>query len=117
MSELAQTFQELGAISRELTAAVADLRRLDEIRVHAEGDFKAAFARAFRNASGSAEARKQDAWLACERLWRTWSLAESATKMQQAHIRALHARVDVGRSVFSAQKAEMTFVNSTGGAQ
>jgi len=116
MSELEQTFQELKAISRELAAAVVELRRLDEIRVGTEGDFKAAFARAFRDTPGSAEMRKQTAWLECEKQWRTWSLAESVTKVQQAHIRALHTRVEVGRSIFSAQKAEMNFVNSGGGS-
>lgn len=116
MSELAQTYVSLSELSRELSPAVNELRRLDEIRVHAEGDFKSAFARAFREATGSVEDRKQQAWLEADGLWRTWSLAESAVKMQQAHIKALHARVDVGRSVFSAQRAEMAFVASTGNA-
>lgn len=116
MSELAQTFVSLAEISRELAPAVNELRKLDEIRVHAEADFKSKFARVFREASGSVEDRKQQAWLEADGLWRTWSLAESAVKMQQAHIKALHTRVDVGRSIFSAQRAEMAFVNSTGSA-
>lgn len=116
MSELAQTFVSLAEISRELAPAVNELRRLDEMRVHSEGDFKSAFARAFKDASGSVEDRKQQAWLEADGLWRTWSLAESAVKMQQAHIKALHTRVDVGRSIFSAQRAEMAFVSSTGSA-
>jgi hypothetical protein len=116
MSELAQTFVALSELSSELSPAVRELRRLDEIRVHSEADFKSRFAKAFREASGSVEDRKQQAWLEADALWRTWSLAESAVKMQQAHIKALHTRVDVGRSIFSAQRAEMAFVSSTGGA-
>jgi hypothetical protein len=116
MSDLPQTFVALGEIARELTASVNKMRELDEIRVHSEGDYKSAFAKAFREATGSVEDRKQQAWLETDGLWRTWSLAESAVKMQQAHIKALHTRVDVGRSWMSAQKAEMAFVSSTGGA-
>lgn len=116
MSELPETFARLGALARELTPAIDQLRDLDEARIHAEADFKSAFARAFREGTGSVEDRKQVAWLECDPLWRTWSLAESAVKMQQAHIRALHTRVDAHRSIFSAQKAEMAFVNSGGAA-
>jgi outer membrane protein TolC len=116
MSELAQTYVSLANLARELAPAVNKLRELDETRVQAEADFKSAFARAFREASGSVEDRKQQAWLEADKLWRIWSLAESAVKMQQAHIKALHARVDVGRSIFSAQRAEMAFVSAGGGS-
>lgn len=116
MSELAQTYVSLAELSRELAPAVNRLRELDEIRVHASADYKSAFAKAYREAVGSVEDRKQQAWLKCDGLWRTQELAESAVKMQQAHIKALHTRVDVGRSVFSAQRAEMAFVSSTGSA-
>ena len=116
MSELPETFRALGELARELAPAVEKLRDLDGTRVHAEADFKVAFARVFRASSGSVEDRKQQAWLECEGLWRTWGLAESAVTMQKAHIRALHTRVDVGRSIFSAQKAEMAFVSSGGGS-
>lgn len=109
---LPTTFGQLGKLGRDIDVAVTELSRLDQERIHSEADYKAEFARVFREATGSVEDRKQQAVLACNELWRVWSLAESAVKMQQHHLKALHARVDVGRSIFSAQKAEMAFANS-----
>lgn len=115
MSDLPQTSEALGQLSASLAPALEQLRKLDESRVHAVGDFKSAFARAYRDAPGSVKDREHAAWLRCEPLWRTAELAESAVKMQQAHLKMLYARIDVGRSYFSAQKAEMAFVTSTSG--
>ncbi|WP_304455917.1 hypothetical protein [Nocardiopsis sp. YSL2] len=107
MTETQIVVDNLAVLSRELDKAVAKLGELDAVRIAAEGDYKLAYSRAFRNASGSVEDRKQQATETCDALWRTWSLAESTVAVQKAHLRALHARVDVGRSIFSARKTEV----------
>jgi hypothetical protein len=107
MSAIQTVVNQLADLSRELDKAVAKLGELDATRIAAEGDYKIAYSRAFRNASGPVEDRKQQATEACDALWRTWSLAESTVYVHKAHLRALHARVDVGRSIFSAHKTEV----------
>lgn len=114
MTDINTVVRQLGDLARELDTAVAKLAELDEIRIDAEADFKAAEAQAFRAAEGSMELRKREALLACDELWRTWGKAESAVNVQKAHIRALHARVDVGRTIQSSIRAEIALAGNGG---
>lgn len=103
---------QLGALGVDLDKAVAELGRLEELAVGAEGDYKVKFAKTFREGTGSVEDRKQDAVIACDAEWRTWSKAASVVHMQKEHIKALHARIDVGRTLASTARAEASLAGS-----
>lgn len=107
---------QLGELGRELDKAVRELAEFEETGVDAEGDYKAAFARAFREGTGSVEDRKQQAIEDCDQLWRIWGKAAAAVRMQKEHVKALHARIDVGRTLASTIRAELSLVHSGVGA-
>lgn len=107
MSEMLTIVKQLGQLSRDLDDAVTKMADLEFIAVEAEGDFKVAFAHAFRDATGSIEDRKQVALIATDQLWRIYGKAAAAVRLQKEHLRALHARIDVGRTIQSTARAEM----------
>lgn len=104
--------RQLGELSRNLDDAVKTLGELEQTAVEAEGDYKVAFARAFREASGSVEDRKQAAVESTDDLWRVYGKAAAAVRLQREHIKALHARIDVGRTIQSTARAEMALAGS-----
>lgn len=97
----------LADLSRELDQAVTDLGRYEAMAVDAEADYKVAHAHAFKDAHGSVEARKAEATIGCDELFRTWGKAAALVNMQKAHIRALHTRIDVGRTIQATARAEV----------
>jgi hypothetical protein len=103
---------QLGELGRELDQAVRSLAELEESAVDDEGNFKVAFARAFREGTGSVEDRKQQAIEECDQLWRIWGKAAAAVRMQKEHVKALHARIDVGRTLASTVRAELSLVHA-----
>ncbi|MEV0584045.1 hypothetical protein [Nonomuraea sp. NPDC050310] len=107
MTDILTIVRQLGTLSRDLDLAVAKLGELEEIAVDAEGDFKVAFAGVFHEASGSVEDRKQVAITQTDHLWRVWAKAAAAVRLQKEHIKALHARIDVGRTMQSTARAEI----------
>lgn len=107
MNEMLTIVKQLGSLSRDLDDAVNKLADLEFIAVEAEGDFKVAFSDAFRSAAGSVEDRKQVAIAETDQLWRVFGKAAAAVRLQKEHIRALHARIDVGRTIQSTARAEM----------
>ncbi|MFI6510039.1 hypothetical protein ACIBCT_20740 [Streptosporangium sp. NPDC050855] len=107
MTEMLTIIKQLGQLSRDLDDAVTKMADLEFIAVEAEGDFKVAFAGAFRAAEGSIEDRKQIAITQTDHLWRIHGKAAAAVRLQKEHLRALHARIDVGRTIQSTARAEM----------
>jgi hypothetical protein len=103
---------QLGKLGIDLDTAVKTLSELEETAVDVEGDFKVAFAKAFRNGQGSVEDRKQQAVEDCDQLWRMWGKAASAVRIQKEHVKALHARIDVGRTLASTVRAELSLVHA-----
>lgn len=99
--------KQLGQLSRDLDDGVNKMADLEFIAVEAEGDFKVAFAHAFKDAVGSIEDRKQLALIETDQLWRIHGKAAAAVRLQKEHLRALHARIDVGRTIQSTARAEM----------
>ncbi|QVJ00419.1 hypothetical protein KGD82_16805 [Nocardiopsis eucommiae] len=97
----------LADLSRELDQAVTDLGRYEATAVEAEGDYKVARAHAMKEASGPMDLRKAEADIECDELFRTWGKAAALVTMQRAHIRALHTRIDVGRTIQATARAEV----------
>lgn len=104
--------RQLGALGVDLDEAVRKMGDLETAAVAAEGEYKAKFSRIFRDASGSVEDRKQVAVFECDAEWRMWGLAAAAVRLQKEHIRALHARIDVGRTLASNVRAEVSLARS-----
>lgn len=104
--------QQLGALSTQLDEAVRTLGELEQTAVEAEGDYKVKFSRVFREAVGSVEDRKQIATAECDAEWRTWGKAAAAVRLQKELIKALHARIDVGRTLASTARVEATLTRS-----
>lgn len=103
---------QLGALGVDLDKAVAELGRLEDYAVSAEGDYKVKYSKEFRSASGPVKDREQIAFAECEDEWRVWGKAAAAVRLQKEHIRALHARIDVGRTLASTARAEASLAGS-----
>ncbi|TDD97574.1 hypothetical protein [Actinomadura rubrisoli] len=104
--------QQLGQLGVDLDQAVRRLGELEQTAIEAEAAYKVKFSQVFRGASGSVEDRKQQAVAECDAEWRNWSLAASAVHVQKEHMKALHARIDVGRSLASTARAEASLAGS-----
>jgi len=100
-----QIIAQLGALSRDLDAAIRDMGRLDEAAIEAEGTFKVAKARAFLAAEGSVQAREAQAVIATERERMLYEKSAALVRLQREHIRALHTRIDVGRTITATERA------------
>lgn len=98
---------QLGTLSAALDTAVQKLGEFEETAIDAEGDYKLKFAKAFRAASGSVEDRKQQATIECDQEWRTWGKAASLVRVQKESLKALHSRIDVGRTMQATARAEI----------
>jgi hypothetical protein len=103
---------QLSRLGIDLDGAVDLLCSLEEIAVDAEGDYRSAHARAFLGGTGSIEDRKQQAVLAADGHLRVWGKAKAAVTRQKEHIKALHARIDVGRTLASTVRAEVSLARS-----
>lgn len=112
MSDIVTIVKQLGHLSRDLDDAVKKMGELEDVAVDAEGDYKVAFSRAFREAAGPVEDRKQIATAETDQLWRIYGKAAAAVRLQKEHIKALHARIDVGRTLQSTARAEIALVNA-----
>lgn len=111
--------RQLAQLGRDLQDEVAFLGELEEACTDAEGDYRTAkdvhedcLAVQFLKAQGTAESRRAEARLACadERVlmnaaWKDWSSAKGKVSTQRDNLRALHCRVDIGRSLLSREKA------------
>lgn len=104
--------EQLGALGVELDKAVKDMGEYEDIAVTTEGDYKVKFSRVFREGAGSVEDRKQSAIAECDVEWRTWGRAAALVRLQKEHIRALHARIDVGRTLASTIRAEVSLART-----
>jgi hypothetical protein len=103
---------QLSKLGIDLDGAVDKLCELEEMSVDAEGDYRVAHAKAFLGGVGSIEDRKQQAVLAADDLFRIWGKAKAAVTRQKEHIKALHARIDVGRTLASTLRAEVSLARS-----
>lgn len=99
--------EQLGQLGVDLDKAVKHMGELEDIAVDSEGDFKAKYSKVFRESAGSIKDREQIAFTECETEWRIWGKAAAAVRLQKEHIRALHARIDVGRTLASNVRAEV----------
>lgn len=97
--------KQLGQLGLDLSAEIGRLGDYESAAVEAEGEFRKAYAEAYRDASGTLEDRKQQAILKTAKPWREWGLAAAVVRRQRESLKALHARIDIGRTMASREKA------------
>jgi hypothetical protein len=97
---------QLSRLSRMLDTATVEVAELDEAHVMAKAAFEVAFARAFIQAEGAQDFRKQTAALktADEKL--AMELTEAKLRACRERLRTIRDQIDIGRSLNSAVRAE-----------
>lgn len=118
--------KQLGELGRQLDDATVELARLDILATAAAVDatnaketYEDCLADAFLAATGSVDVRKASARLSCKsrridahNATTTWEYAKADVRNQQAMVRAINSRIDIGRSLLSREKS---LVNALGG--
>lgn len=112
MNELVTIVRQLGQLSRDLDKAVEKLGELEEIAVDAKCDYEVAFAKVFGSAAGSVEDRKQLATIEVDALSRVSGKAAAVVRLQKESIKALHARLDTGRTMSANVRAEVSLAGA-----
>lgn len=112
MTDILTIVKQLGQLSRDLDDAVDRLCELEELSVDIEADHKLAFAKAFKVATGPVEDRKQSAVIETDKEYRLAGKAAAGVRKQKEHLKALHARIEVGRSLQSTARSEIALVNA-----
>jgi len=95
---------QLQNISRDLDAAIRDLSRLEQEAATAESDYRVTKAKAFMRASGSVQAREYQAVIDSEIQLINRDKSAALVRIQREHIRSLHARIDVGRTIVATER-------------
>lgn len=97
---------QLSDLARALEAKTVEIARLDEEAVRAKSRFEVSFARSFLSSDGAMDARKQQAVLATADAKLDAEIAEAKVRAARESIRTLRDRLDVGRSLNAAVRAE-----------
>lgn len=95
----------LQSISRDLDKAIEDLKTLELAAEKAEAVYRVAKAKAFLSAEGAVQAREYQAVLATQTELIQRGEAAALARVQLQYVKSLHSRIDVGRTVASAEKA------------
>lgn len=99
-----QALERLAELSRLLDKATDEIALLDEEAVRAKQLYEVAYARAFLDAIGSMELRKQIATYETREQNLTMELAQAKVRALKERIRTLGTQIEVGRSLASAHK-------------
>jgi len=94
----------LQSISRDLDKAIDDLKTLELAAENAEAAYRVAKAKAFLSAEGPVQAREHQAVLATQTELIQRGEAAALVRVQVQRVKSLHARIDVGRTVASAER-------------
>ena len=99
-----QSLERLAELSKLLDKATDEIAVLDEEAVRAKQLYEVAYARAFLDAIGSMELRKQIATYETREANLTMELAQAKVRAIKERIRTLGTQIEVGRSLASAHK-------------
>lgn len=95
---------QLQSISRDLDNAIKDLSRLEQEAAMAESAYRVAKAQAFLVATGAVQTREHQAVLETQRQLIERDKTAALVRVQREYIRALHARIDVGRTIVATER-------------
>lgn len=99
-----QALERLAELSKLLDKATDDIATLDEEAVRAKQLYEVAYARAFLDAIGSMDLRRQIATYETREQNLTMELAQAKVRAIKERIRTLGTQIEVGRSLASAHK-------------
>ena len=99
-----QALERLAELSRLLDKATDEIAEADEEAVRAKQLYEVAYARAFLDAIGSMELRRQIANYETKEENLTMELAQARVRAIKERIRTLGTQIEVGRSLASAHK-------------
>lgn len=102
-----QIAQNLINLGRELNVLVADYRDLGIAAAEAKREAEIAYSRAYMQAEGTVEDRKQTAIGGTADIRYVSDLAERRLAACKEAIKALHVRIDVGRTLSATTRDEM----------
>jgi chromatin segregation and condensation protein Rec8/ScpA/Scc1 (kleisin family) len=111
-----QIAQNLADLARELARIVSAIEHADRDAVQKRNAYDLAFSQAFLAASGSVDARKHEAVVETHRQRLDADLAEALVRHLRRQIDAVKVRIDTGRSVGAAVRAEMQLAGLEGDA-
>lgn len=100
-------------LSRLLDDATDEIAELDDTAVRAKGAYQVAHARAFIDAQGAMDMRKQLAIKDVADEWLEFELADAKVRACKERIRTLHQQIDIGRSLGAAARSEWSATNYT----
>lgn len=99
-----QALERLAELSKLLDKATDEIAILDEEAVRAKQLYEVAYARAFLDAIGSMDLRRQIATYETREQNLTMELAQAKVRAIKERIRTLGTQIEVGRSLASAHK-------------
>lgn len=102
-------------LSRQMYAKVNELRDLGEKAAQAKKDAKIAYAGAFLSAVGPMDVRRQEAELAAAEARFKADVADQEVSACKESLKAMHAVVDIGRTLSATTRDEMKLAG-VGGA-
>lgn len=95
---------QLQNISRDLDNAITELTELEYAAAKAESVYRVAKAKAFMRSEGAVQAREHQAVIATEVELIERDKTAAMVRVQREAIKALHARIDVGRTLVATQR-------------
>lgn len=93
-------------LGRLLDKATNDIEQLEEKAVLAKAAHRVANARAFLDAGGAMDLRKELAIAACEDEYLTWQIAEQQVRACKERIYTLREQIEIARSLSAALRSE-----------
>jgi hypothetical protein len=109
MSELPSPnaiIRRLVELSLLLDKATTEVDQLDDAAVQAKGANRVAYARAFLNATGPMDVRKETAVVETEEQWFAYEVAEQKVRACKERIRTLREQIEIARSLSAALRSE-----------
>lgn len=106
----------LASLSRQLDSLVREIADAERAAVNAREDYTLAQARAFLSAEGAMDVRKYGSIEATHGERLAAELAEATVRGLRRSIDSTRIRIDVGRSVGAALRAEVGLAAAAGGA-
>lgn len=106
--------RQLANLSRQLDELVSDVDGAERDAINAREEYTRRYAREFLGAEGSMDVRKQEALLATSDARVAADMAEQHVKGLKRRIESVKLRVDVGRSLGAALRAETGLAGSGG---
>lgn len=106
--------RQLARLARQLDELVSEVDDAERTAVNAREDYTRAYARIFLECSGSMDLRKQEALLATSDERLAAELAETHVKGLKRQVDSVRLRIEIGRSLGAALRAEAGLAGSGG---